>query len=336
MRQQGASQVIMGMGKMILVILLVVSQTVVSQLQSDFYYNTCEYAEGIVSKIVSEAVRKNPGLGAGLLRMHFHDCFVRGCDASVLIDSTAHNQAEKDSFINNPSLRGFEVIDAAKAALEAICPGVVSCADTLAFAARDSVAALGGPYWNIRSGRKDGNVSVESDVIANLPPPFFNLEQLTQNFKAKGLSQFEMITLSGAHTIGGSHCTSFSNRLYTFNSTVAQDPTLNPHLAASLKHQCPQANFDPNLRVGMDSFTPNRFDNKYYRGLTSGRGLFTSDETLFTSGKKSALTVKLYSKYQRLFNYNFVNAMIKMSEIEVKTGLQGEIRRNCHVVNPAH
>lgn len=62
----------------------------------------------------------------------------QGCDGSVLLNSTTNNQAEKDAF-PNLSLRGFNVIDAVKVAVEKQCPGVVSCADILALIARDAV-----------------------------------------------------------------------------------------------------------------------------------------------------------------------------------------------------
>ena len=63
----------------------------------------------------------------------------QGCDASVLLDSTANNKAEKEA-VPNLSLAGFDVLDEVKTQLEKTCPGVVSCADILALAARDSVS----------------------------------------------------------------------------------------------------------------------------------------------------------------------------------------------------
>jgi hypothetical protein len=67
---------------------------------------------------------------------------IQGCDASLLLDDTPSFQGEKMANPNNGSVRGFEVIDAVKSAVEKLCPGVVSCADILAIAARDSVVIV--------------------------------------------------------------------------------------------------------------------------------------------------------------------------------------------------
>ncbi|KAL0923607.1 hypothetical protein M5K25_007668 [Dendrobium thyrsiflorum] len=302
-----------------------------TKLQVGYYWRTCPQAERIVKEEVARAVFTNYGLAAGLVRMHFHDCFVRGCDGSVLIDSTSSNVAEKEAPPNNPSLRGFEVIDNAKARLESLCSGVVSCADILAFAARDSVQFSGGFPYKVPAGRKDGLISHANETIS-LPPPTSNLSQLTQMFANKGLNQGDMITLSGAHTIGRSHCSSFSKRLYNFSSTASQDPSLDPIYAAQLKQQCPNSNISANSTVFMDPRTPILMDTSYYSGILAHRGLFTSDQTLLSNSSTAAL-VQQNARNWWLFQTKFVAAMIKMGQIDVLTGSQGEIRANCRRIN---
>ena len=145
-----------------------------------------------------DAVRAaEAGIKAGLVRLFFHDCFVQGCDASVLLkpDNDTNPQPEMLG-IPNLSLRGFEVIDAAKAALEAECPGVVSCADIVAFAGRDASVFLSGSAINFTmpAGRYDGKVSLASETLPNLPPPFADVARLKAMFAAKGHDTVDITT----------------------------------------------------------------------------------------------------------------------------------------------
>ncbi|KAL5737173.1 hypothetical protein ACOSQ2_031961 [Xanthoceras sorbifolium] len=322
----------MGLTLLTLAAVILFFQSVDSQLQVGFYSNSCSLVEFIVKDEVRKGFIKDRGVAAGLVRMHFHDCFVRGCDASVLIDSTPSNTAEKDSAVNNPSLRGFEVIDNAKARLEFMCKGVVSCADIVAFAARDSVEITGGLGYDVPAGRRDGRVSLASESLTNLPPPTFTVNQLTQFFANKGLTQEEMVTLSGAHTIGRSHCTSFSNRLYNFNGTTSQDPSLNPVYAAQLMNQCPQGNANANLVVPMNPASPSITDVGYYNDILKNRGLFTSDQTLLTN-PATARQVNQNAVNPMFWKTKFAAAMVKMGQFGVLTGSAGEIRANCRVSN---
>ncbi|XP_059074909.1 peroxidase 5-like [Cryptomeria japonica] len=302
-------------------------------LKIGYYRHTCPQAEKIVSQTVANAVKANPGVAAALIRMHFHDCFVRGCDGSILIDSTSGNSAEKDSPANNPSLSGYDIIDAAKSRIEAKCLGVVSCADIVALAARDSAQQAGGLYWAVEGGRRDGRVSLASDIPGNLPPPSFDVNQLTQLFALKQLSQDEMVTLSGAHSIGVSHCSSLTaDRLYNFSGRGVQDPSMDPRYALQLKAKCPVSSYSSSVVVPLDPLSPTNLDVKYYVDLQVKRGLLKSDQTLMTNDATSRL-VKINAKYPTIWRKKFGRAMVKMGSIDVLTGSQGEIRKQCRVPN---
>lgn len=299
-------------------------------LSTEFYKRTCPSLETIVSETTASFISRAPSLAPALLRMHFHDCFVRGCDGSVLLDSTANNTAEKDS-IPNQTIRGFQVIDAVKSAVERECPGRVSCADILALAARDAVSQINGPSWKVPLGRRDGRVSIASEALANLPPPFFNITQLIASFSSKGLNQKDLVVLSGGHTIGISHCSSFSNRLYNFTGRNDPDPTMDPYYVAALKKRCPPG--DANSIVQMDPGSSHLFDTAYYTLVRKRRGLFQSDAALLDH-EVTRKYVKLHSPgSESSFLLDFGKSMVRMGKIGVLTGNAGEVRRVCSVVN---
>ncbi|KAL2454669.1 Peroxidase 5 [Abeliophyllum distichum] len=157
-----------------------------AQLSPSFYSSTCPNALTTIRTSIRQAVSRER-LAASLIRLHFHDCFVQGCDASILLDETPSIQSEKTVFPNVNSVRGFEVIEAAKREVEKICPGVVSCADIL---------AVGGPSWNVNLGRRDSTTASGSVAKTDLPSPFSNLSTLISAFANKGLSARDMVALS--------------------------------------------------------------------------------------------------------------------------------------------
>ncbi|KAF6168026.1 hypothetical protein GIB67_011411, partial [Kingdonia uniflora] len=124
-------------------------------LKKNFYRDSCPEAESTIKTFIESNVDSNPELPAKLLRLHFHDCFVLGCEGSVLLNGTTDSPAEKDD-LTNINLAGFDEIEQVKTEIKILCPEIVSCADILALAARDSVSLkLGSPLWEVLTGRRD-------------------------------------------------------------------------------------------------------------------------------------------------------------------------------------
>ncbi|CAI9291630.1 unnamed protein product [Lactuca saligna] len=296
-------------------------------LSYTFYRTTCPQLESIVRTQLQTVFNSDIGQAAGLLRLHFHDCFVQGCDGSVLLDGSASGPSEKDA-PPNLSLRAqaFVIIENLRRLVNNACNNIVSCSDLTALAARDAVFLSGGPNYNIPLGRRDGTTFATRNVtLANLPPPTANTTTILNSLSTKGFTPTDVVALSGGHTIGIAHCTSFTPRLFP-----TRDPTMDQTFFNNLRLTCP-TNVTDNTTF-MDIRSPNVFDNRYYVDLMNRQGLFTSDQDLYTDSRTRGIVTN-YAINQTLFFRDFVNAMIKMGQLSVLTGTQGQIRTNCSRIN---
>ncbi|KAD5961611.1 hypothetical protein R6Q59_014735 [Mikania micrantha] len=304
-----------------------------SQLTTNFYSNSCPKLFTIVRQQVKIAIKAETRMAASLIRLHFHDCFVNGCDGSILLDGA---DGEKSALPNINSARGYEVVDSIKSAVESSCSGFVSCADILAIAARDSVLLSGGTSWPVLLGRRDGLVANQTGANLMLPAPFESVGNITRKFEAVGLNLTDVVSLSGAHTIGRASCATFGNRLFNFSGTNAPDSTLlDPNMLSGLQNLCP-VNGDSSQTTPLDWNSTDLFDNHYFQNLVNGRGVLESDQALYSSDQAVSTTrsiVELYSKNPKTFFTDFANSMVKMGNIQPLTGSAGEIRKNCRVVN---
>ncbi|KAJ4782043.1 Peroxidase [Rhynchospora pubera] len=177
------------------------------QMNQNYYQKSCPNLQTIVQSVVSQAIGTEARMGASLLRLFFHDCFVQGCDASILLDDTPTFTGEKTAFPNVNSVRGYE---------------------------------LGGPTWNVVLGRKDARTASLSQANSDLPGPGSSLSTLISMFNAKNLSAQDMTVLSGAHTIGQSRCFLFRGHIYN-------DTNINANFAAMRQQTCPFSGNDSNL-----------------------------------------------------------------------------------------
>ncbi|KAL5208577.1 hypothetical protein ABZP36_033012 [Zizania latifolia] len=249
-----------------------------SQLRMGYYDEICPAAERIVGDYVRQHVGRVPTVAAALLRLHYHDCFVRG-----------------------------------------------------------------GPSWRVPTGRRDGTVSSMQEALAEIPSPTMSFPELAGLFAGKGLAARDLVWLSGAHTIGIAHCSSFADRLYgdagagsNGNTNGTDPPPLDAAYAANLRERkCRTGGGGGggDAAVEMDPGSHLTFDLGYYRAVLKHRGLLRSDAALITDEAARADIAGLVGSPQEVFFQVFARSMARLSMVQVKTGSEGEIRRNCAVVN---
>ncbi|XWS64004.1 hypothetical protein CRYUN_Cryun06bG0149600 [Craigia yunnanensis] len=311
----------------VVMLLLLICSACQAQLSSTFYANTCPNALSTIRTSIRSAIARERRMAASLIRLHFHDCFVQGCDASILLDNSPSITSEKFVIQNNNSARGYEVIDQAKSAVENVCPGVVSCADILAVAARDASEYVGGPSWTVKLGRRDSTTASASLARSELPLFTDSLPSLIDLFERKGLSARDMVALSGSHTIGQARCVTFRDRIYRNGSDI------DAGFASTSRRNCPSTSPNGNGNLApLDLVTPNSFDNNYFKNLLQKKGLLQSDQVLFSGGSTDNIVTE-YSRNPSTFSSDFASAMIKMGDIEPLTGSAGIIRTICSAVN---
>ncbi|KAJ0985965.1 hypothetical protein J5N97_004321 [Dioscorea zingiberensis] len=296
------------------------------QLSLDFYSKSCPQLDQLVSSVTSRRFRDFPVSGPATIRLFFHDCFVEvpsnnGGGGGVVVERDVGD---------NKSLapEGFEAVDEVKALVETKCPAVVSCADILAIAARDFVHLAGGPYYQVKKGRRDSKVSLASKVKLNLPRANSTIDELLRLFTSKGLSLADLVALSGAHTIGFSHCDQFLGRLYNYKGTKKPDPFIDPRLLKALQMSCPHFGGNTDIVAPFDVQTPFLFDHMYYGNLEANMGLLASDQALFLDNRTRPL-VQAFGKDKAKFFEAFSLGMEKMGAIRIKRGKKGEVRRVC-------
>ncbi|KAI4972072.1 hypothetical protein ZWY2020_002997 [Hordeum vulgare] len=294
-----------------------------NELSAGYYENTCPNVQSVVRSVMASSVAAKPRMAPAVLRLFFHDCFINGCDASVLLDATSFSPSEKD-VKPNASLTGFTVIDDIKSALEHDCPATVSCADVIALASRDAVALLGGPTWSVPLGRKDSRFAADPESTGKgLPSPHDDLGELITMFAQLNLDARDMTALSGAHTVGMANCDHYRDRVYGPNGDI------DPSFAQTTRQKCQGTSG----KAPFDVQTPMRFDNAYYRNLIARRGLLTSDQTLYGGGGLPDNLVEMYSTDGEAFARDFAKAMVKMGNIPPPKGMPVEVRLKCSMAN---
>jgi peroxidase len=128
----------------------------------------------------------------------------------------------------------------------------------------------------------------------------------------------------GGHTLGATSCFFVNKRIYP------ADAYIDPGFASQLQGTCP-ANMDVNKFVFFDQ-SVTTFDNNYFVMVQQKKGVLFSDSILYFDSSSQGI-VDTFAAYQNAFFNAFVNSMVTLGRLGLKTATNGEIRKNCFAAN---
>ncbi|KAK0590669.1 hypothetical protein LWI29_030164 [Acer saccharum] len=200
------------------------------------------------------------------------------------------------------------------------------------------VSPSNGPAYDVPTGRRDGEVSNVS-LADDMPDVRDSIQQLKTKFFLKGLSDKDLASASlRCPYIGTTACFFMMKRLYNFfpGGSGGSDPAINPRFLPELKSICPE-NGDVNVRLSIDHGSERRFDKQILQNIKDGFAVLESDSKLnddiVTKTVIDSYVGFLNPIFGPSFEADFVESIVKMGQIGVKTGLQGQIRRVCAAFN---
>lgn len=140
----------------------------------------------------------------------------------------------------------------------------------------------------------------------------------------------------GAHTIGQTDCRFFSYRLYNYSTSGQADPSINSAYVGQLQELCPIKG-DGLAKVALDVGSQTNFDTSFFKNVNKGFGVLESDQRLMSDPSTSSYVKRYGGLISGLlgirFDLAFAISMVKMGNIGVLSGSDGEIRKVCSSFN---
>ncbi|XP_024632881.2 putative Peroxidase 48 [Medicago truncatula] len=226
----------------------------------------------------------------------------------------------------------------------------------------DSNIVAGGPFYPVLTGRRDSLQSFFQEATDQIPRPDDNIMHTLHLFNLRGFNARETVSLLGGHNIGKIGCDFVQQRLYDFQGTGQPDPSIPLDFLSQMRLNCPdnsKNNISSNgtfstftiskkmnvhhsssdkgmsYMQALSSAVPSgaSFDTHYYQSLLRGRGLLFADQQLMAQ-EKTARLAAYASDDGSTFRMDFARVMLKLSNLDVLTGNQGQVRLNCsHLVS---